>query len=473
MVRSFELDWVLIRTNTVKKVMLIAVVGLMAAALVFFAYSRFDLSPEARARQAIERADAAYQEAAAQPLPPRWRGELLQAAEQLNHARSAYAEENWENAEGLADSARSRFAALAGAGGRELVGAGQFFSIEGRVQLQRAGQTQWETAHQRMPVFNGDFVRTARDGSAEILFADGSLYRIAPNSLLEIHHQKSQASPGTKKMVVGRINVYTSGTSSTVTTDTVSTEIESDSRVALDVDPDDQATTVAAYQGSARLRNPQGVEVLISDREQVAAAADGTFSEKRAIPAPPTPVQPRNNAGFDISRRPTIELSWRGRPAGGEVHLQVSRSKRFVEDELDIDAPSLAKDAARLQAIAPGTYFWRVAALGKGQVESEWSPVRRFRVFASTPGQFLEDRVPPELEISPPQQLGHMFILEGFTEVGTTVTVNGEEVELDSDGHFRKAVEVFEEGWTDLVVVAIDPSGNRTERRERVFVEVY
>jgi len=471
--RSFELDWVLIRTNTVKKVMVIAVVGLIAAALVFFTYSRFDLSPEARARQAIERADAAYQEAAAQPLPPRWRGELLQAAEQLNHARSAYAEENWENAEGLADSARSRFAALAGAGSHELVGAGQFFSIEGRVQLQRAGQTQWETAHQRMPVFNGDFVRTARDGSAEILFADGSLYRIAPNSLLEIHHQKSQASPGTVKMVVGRINVYTSGTSSTVTTDTVSTEIESDSRVALDVDPDDQATTVAAYQGGARLRNPQGVEVLISDREQVAAAADGTFSEKRAIPAPPTPVQPRNNAGFDISRRPTIELSWRGRPAGGQVHLQVSQSKRFVADELDVDAPSLAKDAARLQAIAPGTYFWRVAALGKDQVESEWSPVRRFRVFASSPGQFLEDQVPPELEISPPQQLGHMFILEGFTEVGTTVTVNGEEVELDSDGHFRKAVEVFEEGWTDLVVVAIDPSGNRTERRERVFVEVY
>ena len=473
MARSFELDWVLIRTNTVKKMVVIAVVGLVAAALVFFAYSRFDLSPDVRARQAIERADAAYQEAAAQPLPPRWRGELLQAAEQLNQARSAYAEENWENAEGLADSARSRFAALAGAGGHELVGAGQFFSIAGRVQLQRAGQTQWESANQRMPVFNGDFVRTARDGSAEILFADGSLYRIAPNSLLEIHHQKSQESPGTVKMVVGRINVYTSGTSSTVTTDTVSTEIESDSRVALDVDPDDRETTVAAYQGSARLKNPQGVEILVQEREQVAAAADGSFSEKRAIPAPPTPVQPRNNAGFDISRRPTIELSWRGRPKDGRVHLQVSRSKRFVAEEFDVDAPSLAKDAARLQAIEPGTYFWRVAALGRDSAESEWSPVRRFRIFASSPEQLFEDRSPPELEISPPQQLGHMFILEGFTEVGTTVTVNGEEVELESDGHFRKAVEVFEEGWTDLVVVAIDPSGNRTERRERVFVEVY
>jgi hypothetical protein len=471
--RGFELDWVLIRTHTIKKILGVAAVAVVAAGLVFFGYSRLERSPEARARIAIERADAAYQVAAAQPLPPQWRSELLQAAEQLNHARSAYSEAAWENAEGLAESARSRFAALAGAGSQELVGAGQFFSVEGRVQLQRAGQTEWEAAHQRMAVFNGDFVRTARDGSAEVLFADGSLYRIAPNSLLEIHRQQSQQSPGSVKMVVGRINVYTSGTTSTVTTDSVSTEIESDSRVALGVDSEDRGTTVAAYQGGAHLRNPQGAELRVGEREQVAAAADGTFSEKLSIPEPPTPIQPRNNAGFDISLRPTIELSWRGRPPSGRVHLQVGRSKRFVAEQLDVDVSELAKDVARLQAVAPGTYFWRLAAVAGDGVESEWSQVRRFRVFSSQPGQVFDDQTPPELEINPPQQLGQMFIVEGFTEVGATVTINDEEVELDSDGHFRKAIEIYEDGWTDLVVVAVDPSGNRTERRERVFVEVY
>ncbi len=135
---------------------------------------------------------------------------------------------------------------------------GQFFSIIGRVEVQRAGQTLWESAHHKQPVFNGDFVRTGRDGNAEILFADGSLYRISPDSLLEIHNQLSQESPGTVKMVVGRINVYTSGTPSTVTTDSVETEIERDSRVAVDVAGDGQETTVAAFQGSATVRNTQG-----------------------------------------------------------------------------------------------------------------------------------------------------------------------------------------------------------------------
>jgi hypothetical protein len=155
------------------------------------------------------------------------------------------------------------------------------------------------------------------------------------------------------------------------------------------------------------------------------------------------------------------------------VHLQVGRSARFVAEDLDVDAARVARDSARLQAIAPGTYFWRVAAIGEGSVESEWSQVRRFRIFSSSPEQLLKDNVPPELEISPPQQLGHMFIVEGSTEVGATVTINGEEVELGIDGRFRKAVEVYDDGWTDLVVVAVDPAGNRVERRERVFVEVY
>jgi hypothetical protein len=34
-------------------------------------------------------------------------------------------------------------------------------------------------------------------------------------------------------------------------------------------------------------------------------------------------------------------------------------------------------------------------------------------------------------------------------------------------------VEVAKDGWNDLVIAAVDPSGNRSERRERVYVEVY
>ena len=166
MARGLELDWVVIRVQPLRKILAVVVVGLVAAGLVFFAYKSLNLSPEARARRAIERGDAALAHAETQPLPPHWQDELEQAKDQLNMARSEYAEQNWEDAETLAESARRRFEALAGAGDQELVGVGQFFSLEGRVQLQRAGQTDWENTHQGIPVFNGDFVRTGRDGNA-------------------------------------------------------------------------------------------------------------------------------------------------------------------------------------------------------------------------------------------------------------------------------------------------------------------
>jgi hypothetical protein len=469
--RGLELDWVIIRVQPIRKLAVVAVLGLIAAALVFFAYKSLNLSPEARANRAIERATAAHDHTEEQPLPPQWSGELEGASDQLNMALSAYAEGRWGDAESLADSARRRFEMLAGAGNQELVGVGQFFSLDGRVQLQRAGQTEWENAHQRLPVFNGDFIRTGRDGNAEILFADGSLYRIAPNSLLEIYHQTSEESPGTVKMVVGRINVYTSGAPSTVTTDTVETEIERDSRVAVDVPGDNQETTVAAFQGSARVRNNRGDEVVLKERESIAATVDGTISDKREIPVAPFLLEPLNNAGFDVGKQPVIQLVWRGRPSKGTVHLQVSRSKTFDPAQLDVDAPDMAKDRVRLKLLAPGTYFWRLSALGADTAQSEWSAARRFRVFSPTAETLLEDNTPPELVVNSPQQLGHMFIIEGTTEASATLTINGEWVELDADGRFRKTVEIFQEGWNDLIIIAVDPSGNPTERRERVFVE--
>jgi hypothetical protein len=114
--RGLELDWVVIRVQPIRKVLLVAVVGLVAATLVFFAYKSLNLSPEARARRAIDRSTAAQGHAETQPLPPRWRGELEGASDQLNTARAEYAEQNWKDAESMADSARRRFEALAGAG---------------------------------------------------------------------------------------------------------------------------------------------------------------------------------------------------------------------------------------------------------------------------------------------------------------------------------------------------------------------
>lgn len=472
--RGLQLDWVLVRVNTIHRIVIAAVVVVVAALIVVLGYRHVNPQPDERARRAIERAELLREQVLALAIPESWRDNLAAAERELDQANTAYADALWEDASEHAGSAISRYETMLGVGKSQLGGAGHFYSLAGRVQVQRVGKSDWQTAQQRMPVFDGDFVRTGRDGSAEILFEDGSLYKISPDSLLEIHRRTATTDkPGAVKMVAGRIGVYTSANPSTVTTDAANAEIDSDSRVDVGVDSVDRKTTVSTFKGRALVRNPRGDQVALADREQVAAATDGTFSSKRRIPDPPLQIEPHNNAGFDLTSTRFIELSWRRPAAGAAVHLQVSRSQRFIPDEIDVDAPVLEKDGARLEAIAAGTYWWRVSTIAGDDLRSEWSPARRFRIFSSGQTTLLQDKTPPELELQPPQQLGNMFIIEGRTEVGATVTINGELVKLDSEGHFRKTIEVIDDGWNDLVIQAEDPSGNRVERRERVYVEVY
>jgi len=472
---SIQVDWYLIKITSIRRIIAIVVTGVVAAGLVFLAYQRLNLPPEGRARKAIEAAELAESKAESQVLPQNLRRELGQASAQLETAREMYLTERWPEAESDAESARLRFLALAGAGTHQLTGVGEFFSLEGRVQLQRAGTSEWDNAQQRMPVFNGDYVRSGRDGSAEILFTDGSLYRISPNSLLEIQHKaESDTSSGTVKMQVGQIHVMTSGSSSRVTTDTTETEIASDSRVAVDVDEGEGGTTrVAAFDGGARVRAAGGEEIMLASRQQVETSGGGSLSSMREIPDPPQLLAPQNNTSIDIKQEKVITLEWRGRLDDQAVHLQVSRSRRFVPDAMEVESAEILGDSARLQIVAPGTYFWRASVVSENGVESEWSQIRRMRVFSSLQRAVLADRTAPSLTLLPTQQLGSMFIIQGRTESGAAVTVNGENVVTDADGHFRKTIEIPREGWNNIDVVATDPAGNETNRRERVFVEVY
>ncbi len=475
MARGIEIDWYLIKVANIKRIVAIVITGVVAAGLVFLAHQRLNLPPEARARRAIERAELAESEAESQVLPQNLHRELGSAAAQLEVARSSYLGERWSDAEADADSARLRFLALAGAGTHELAGVGEFFSLEGRVQLQRAGTSEWDTARHRMPVFNGDFIRSGRDGAAEILFSDGSLYRIAPDSLLEIRHTPESANPsGAVKMRVGRVHVMTSGSSSTVSTETTETEIASDSRIAVDVtDGADGATRVAAFDGRAKVTTRSGNEVVLATRQQVEADSRGNLSPTRRIPDPPQLLAPQSNASFDLRKVREVTLEWRGRADTETAHVQISRSRRFSDDTVEIDSPPLARDSARVRLVAPGTYFWRAALVSDSDVRSEWSEARRMRVYSSLDRAILADRTAPILTLLPTQQLGAMFIIQGQTEAGASVTVNGEYVVIDSDGRFRKTVEIPREGWNNIEVVATDPAGNKTRRAERVFVEVY
>jgi len=62
------------------------------------------------------------------------------------------------------------------------VGEAQFISVQGVVEVRRRDGGSWEEARSRMPLRHGDFVRTSGSGSAEVVFHDGTLYTVRPNT---------------------------------------------------------------------------------------------------------------------------------------------------------------------------------------------------------------------------------------------------------------------------------------------------
>jgi outer membrane lipoprotein-sorting protein len=67
--------------------------------------------------------------------------------------------------------------------------------------------------------------------------------------------------------------------------------------------------------------------------------------------------------------------------------------------------------------------------------------------------------------------MGNLFLIFGKTEPGAIVTVNAEPADVESDGSFKKTITVDKDGYSLLVIKAVDASGNETVRRVPVFVE--
>ena len=70
-----------------------------------------------------------------------------------------------------------------------------------------------------------------------------------------------------------------------------------------------------------------------------------------------------------------------GEGGRSRYRLQIARSRLFIPDSIVIvdDRP---RPEAVVTVTEEGAFYWRVATIGKGNVISEWSPTRRFKVLA-------------------------------------------------------------------------------------------
>jgi hypothetical protein len=212
------------------------------------------------------------------------------------------------------------------------------------------------------------------------MFFDGTLYTIRPGSLFECRRPASAESNGSQiKMISGAVNVYTSGSNSTVATDVATAAIGRDSRVSVDVAPGDK-TEVTSYRGRTTVSTARET-VSLEGREKVSAAAQtGQFTPQVTLPDTPEPMLPADNRIYDLKTGDQVELKWSKVTEAARYRLQISRSRLFVPDSTEVDLDDRVQSTARVKVSKEGSYFWRVAAIESNGLTSDWSPVRRFKM---------------------------------------------------------------------------------------------
>jgi hypothetical protein len=466
-----DLDWFVIPIQKIRLWGLVLLLVLVAGGIGYTLYVKNRRSPQERARAEIAEAQTQLTRATKAAGTIRPGSNVAQARDFLHDATESYDSAHYDEAFRLAVESESYSRRALGGSGSGDQGDASFIFVEGEVTLQRAGRSTFEPARQRQPLFDGDFVKAGKTGSAEIMFYDGTLYTIRPGSLFECRRPASSEVAGSQiKMISGAVNVYTSGSVSTVATDAATAAIDKDSRVSVDVAPGDK-TEVTSFRGRTTVSTGKET-VVLEGQERIAADANTrVISPKIALPDAPQPTLPADNRIYDLKTGDQVELKWTKVASAQRYRLQISRSRLFVPDATEVDLDDRVQTSARVKVSREGSYFWRVAAIEPSGLTSDWSLVRRFKMTTEPVAAAGGDTTPPPLEVYTPQQMGNIFLIYGKTEPGAIVTVNAEPADVEPDGSFKKTITVERDGAAMLTVKAVDASGNETVKRVRVFVE--
>ncbi|HYB53399.1 MAG TPA: FecR domain-containing protein, partial [Thermoanaerobaculia bacterium] len=363
-----DIDWFVIPIQRIRQVGIVLALLLVAGGVGYFLYNRSRRSPEDKARAEISTASTLLARAVAASGAERPGSHVSQARDALRLAQVAFTARHFDEAFRKAVESQSYARRALGGAGSEETGDASFISIEGDVSLQSAGRSTFEPARQRQPLFDGDFIKTGRNGSAEIMFADGTLYTLRPGSLFEVHRPSLSDAAGSQvKIVSGVINVFTAGSASKISTDAATADVDRDSRAALDVEKGEK-TDVTTFRGKTTVSTGRQT-VVLAERERVSAGArSGEISAKVQLPEASLPLLPADNRIYDLKTGDQVELRWTAVPAAARYRLQISRSRLFVPDAIEVDLDNRTEPHAVVKVSREGAYFWRVATINRESV---------------------------------------------------------------------------------------------------------
>lgn len=405
-------------------------------------------------------------------LGPSFLGEASEARRSLEAATTLFDSRRFQDSLRAAEHSRILLESILDALGlRGSAGTAQFVATAGAVEYRRGATGTWERATPRVLLRSGDYVRTASDSSAEIIFFDGTLYNLQQNTLFLVTPPAGTTHPIERRVELryGWLDLSTGEVGSEVSTPTAIARVAGESEATVGYDLAAGRSQVRSYRGAVEVEPRRGGLTRELGPLEAVLEADGRLSAVQRLPSRPAPIEPPDNLEIDPSREAELTLIWQPVPEADKYALEVARNRLFTDPVISTE--DRLRPRARIGILGTGTFLWRVAAIDAAGRRGPWSFPQKFRVVDRRQIATYEDTTPPQLVLDEVQSYGSIFIVQGRTEPGSTVSLNGELVTVEADGSFTRTLQFADEGWREVTVRAVDPRGNESVRRQRVFIE--
>jgi len=348
-----------------------------------------------------------------------------------------------------------------------------FTALDGTIRVRKANGNVWIKADYNVPLEKGDVVQTGAEGMAKVVFNDGTNYTVKQDSLIVIEENSANDQQQTNVSVAvttGTVDLttatYVQGSKSQVIVAGAKASLAPDSAAQVHNDPRSDQHEILVKKGSGEIER-NGEVVHLSNWEKVSFQAEAKSMDKGKEIGPPTPVAPGNMMPIFITegeKSKDVEFNWTPMPGAAGYQLRISHNPYFSSLLLDrkVESPNVV-----VTGLAQGAYYWAIKsydASGKESVESEKN---RFTIIPRA-----KEKVELSLDIEPFIQHGHVIEVQGKTEGGARVMVNGREVPIVADdGSFHYFTPPLPNGENMITVTAQNSKGGVNTRQEKVVIQ--
>jgi hypothetical protein len=352
-----------------------------------------------------------------------------------------------------------------------------FSAMEGTVKVKAVGTFEWVTADSSIALKKSDIVRTGPGSAAEIRFFDGTVVAVGADSLIMI--EASSSDPVSRRAKVGwRVSNGTvdfkvpqrfgPGGEAQISTPTVTARTDTAAAGAISVEQSGESA-VRVYDGRVMASTRTGDTVPITANQEITVDASGKAGPAVKLPEPPVLLSPANQSEVaypDPTRALTL-LAWKPVAEAAAYHVLLDYSPYFNRPL--VDRSGIKESSVEVRGLDTGKYYWQVAAVDRDGVAGRFSSFSRFAVTRPS-GPASAEGPPPPLTIDAVDVRANIVQVKGRTEPGATVTVNGQRIDVQSDGSFNEFIQMAKAGRQYVVVKAVGINGGANEQRRFVVV---